>query len=434
MHNKKFCLIIWLCLVFLMAKSANAIVINEIMYNPDGTDSCREWIELYNNDSFDVDISAWKLYENDINHGLTVSQGDLVIPSNGYAVIADNCDSFLLDYPDFNEILIDSAFSLNNLGELICIKDSSQALVDCVDYFPSWGADGNGKSLERKNLNQENTEDNWAESISDKGTPGMKNSVSSIGSGQNPIAKPTTIPIYVNVIGQKPFINNITISPDYCNAEGFQIMPNAGENKEITISAVIGDDDSLDNIISVIATINNNEIELLKKETISEHEAIYEGKTNMSFYDSLGSYDIIIRAVDNSSSEEIKTAEFEYLELLAVDINFDTINFGDIMTGTNKSPDKNNGLAIHNIGNIISDIEISGTDLTNGEEIIDVSNLQYGFSVFSFAPLLNNPTIADINLGCGESSYENMNLRLYIPEETKIGSYSGSITITAIAD
>lgn len=433
-HNKKFCLIIWLCLVFLIAKSANAIVINEIMYNPDGTDSGREWIELYNDEAFDIDISEWRLYENDINHGLTISQGDLVIPGNGYAVIADNSDNFLVDYPDFNEAIIDSAFSLSNLGELICIKDNSLTFIDCVNYSTNWGADGNGKTLERKNPYEESTEDNWAESILDKGTPGMKNSVSNTSSEQNSTAEPKTISISVNVIGKKPSINNITVSPDYYSKEGFQIMPNAGENREITISAVVGDDESIDDIISVTATINNNDIELLKKETINEYEAFYEGKTNMGFYDTPGTYTVEIKAVDNSSSEEIKTAEFEYLELLAVDINFDNINFGDITSGANKFLNENNGLIIHNLGNLVSDIEISGTDLINGEETIDISNLQYQFSDFSFAPLLNIPTIADINLGCGESSYENMNLRLYIPEETKIGSYSSSITMTAIAD
>jgi len=434
MYNKKFCLIVWICLIFLIAKSVNAIVINEIMYNPDGTDTSREWIELYNNEALDVDISEWKLYENDVNHGLTVSQGDLVIPSNEYAVITDNADSFLLDYPDFNKTLIDSAFSLTNLGELICIKDSSLTLVDCVDYSPSWGADGNSKSLERKNPDEESNEANWDESISDKGTPGMKNSVSSTSSEQNLTAEPKTIPIYVNIIGKKPSINNITISPDYYNIEGFQIMPNAGENKEITITAVIGDDYSIEDIVSVSATINSNEIELLKKETTSEYEAIYEGKANMSFYDFPGGYNVVIKAVDNSSSEEIKTIQFEYLELLAVDINFDSVNFGEITSGANKSLEGSSGLIIQNIGNLVSDIEISGTDLTNGEEIINISNLQYQFGAFSFVPLLNNPTLADINLICGESSYDNINLRLNIPEETKIGSYSGSITITAIAD
>ncbi len=431
---KKFCMAFWLCFVFLIAKSVNAIVINEIMYNPDGTDAGREWIELYNNEDFSVDISEWKLYENNINHGLTLSQGDFVIPGREYAVIADNSDIFLADYPDFNKTLIDSAFSLSNLGELICIRDGSLSLVDCVSYSPSWGADGNGKSLERKNPDEESTENNWAESILDKGTPGFKNSVSSTGPGQNQTAEPETISVYVNVIGKKPCISNITISPDYYDMEGFQVMPNAGKNKEITITAVITDDNSIDNIISSTATIKNNEIELLKKESISEHEAVYEGKTNMSFYDYPGSYDVVIKAVDNLGSEEIKTAQFEYLGLLAVDINLDSVNFGEVAAGTNKSLDENNGLTIQNTGNIASDIEVSGTDLTNGEEIIDIANLQYQFSGFSFVSLLKNPATAGTNLKCGESSYEEMNLKLHIPEGTKIGSYSGSITITAVAE
>jgi len=434
MNNKKFYFMVWLCILFLIAKSADAIVINEIMYNPDGTDTGREWIELYNNDSFDVDISEWKLYENDINHGLTISQGDLVIPGNEYAVIADNCDNFLLDYPDFNGTIIDSAFSLSNLGELICIKDSSLTFVDCVDYSPTWGADGNGKSLKRKNPNQKNTEDNWAESISDKGTPGMKNSVSNTDSEQNLTAEPKIISVHVNVIGNRPSVNNITISPDYDVTKGFQIMPNAGENKEITISAVIGDDDSIDDIVSVIATINNNETELLKKEPINGYEAIYEGKINMSFYDAPGTYTAEVKAVDNSSLEEIKIIEFKYLELLAVDISSGQINFGSLITGINNTLTGDNGLTIRNMGNIISDIEIGGTNLSNGNEIIGINNLYYGFGASSFKPLSITPLTEDINLGCGKSSYENMNLRLYIPEETKIGSYSGSITMTAIAD
>jgi len=426
MHNKKFCLIVWLCLVFLIAKSADAIVINEIMYSPDGTDTGHEWIELYNNEALDVDISEWKLYENNINHGLTLIQGDMIIPKDEYAIIVDKNDSFLLDYPGFNGTLIDSAFSLNNTGEFICIKNNS-ALVDCVDYSSSWGADGNGKTLEKIDPNKGNTKDNWNESRVNGGTPGMKNSV-------NDNADSDIIPLYVNVIGSIPSVNSINISPDCYSTQGFQVMPNAGKNKEITISAVIGDDDSIDDIISVIATINNNEIELLKKETISEYEAIYEGKTNMSFYDAPGTYIADVKAVDNSSLEQINTTEFNYLELLAVDISSGQINFGSLITGINNTLTGDNGSTICNIGNIISNIEISGTNLSNGNEIIGINNLYYEFGTSSFKPLSISPLIADINLGYGESSCTNMNLKLYIPTGTEKGDYTGSITMTAIAN
>ena len=435
MHNKKiYLLVIGICLVFLIAKSANAIVINEIMYDPSGTDGDREWIELYNNEAIDINITGWRFYEAGTDHTLRLIQGDMIIPKDGYVIIVNDDTDFLSDYPDFNGTLIDSAFSLLQDGEFICIRNSSLTSIDCVNYSSTWGADDNGKSLERKNPDEESNEDNWAESILDKGTPGMKNSVSSTDSEQNPTAEPKIILISVNVIGNRPAINNITISPDYYDEKGFQIMPNAGENKEITISAVIGDDDSIDDIVSVTATINSNEIELLKKEIINEYEALYEGKINMNFYDSPGTYTAEVKAVDNSSLEQINTTEFNYLELLAVDISSGQINFGSLITGINNTLTGDNGLTIRNMGNIISNIEIGGTNLSNGNEIIGINNLYYGFGASSFKPLSITPLIEDISLGCGESSYENMNLRLYIPEETKIGSYSGSITITAIAN
>ncbi len=425
MHNKKFCLIVWLCLVFLIAKSTNAIVINEIMYAPsdDWGGAGNEWIELYNNDMGTINLTGWTI------DGKAIPK--TIIKPGEYLIIAKDDTKFKEFYPNVTCTIVKATIILTNSGETIALNDTTLTIIDSIEYTEyasdGWGYNNN-KTLER------NTTSGWKESSVHGGTPRMKNSVSSTNPEQNLTAEPKIISIYVNVIGKKPSINNITISPDYDSTEGFQIMPNAGENKEITISAVIGDDDSIDDISSVTATVKNMEIELLKKETLNEYEAIYEGKTNMNFYDAPGNYDVALKAVDNSSSEEIKTTEFEYLELLAVDINFDTINFGEIISGANKSFDGNNGLTIHNIGNFVSDIEIRGTNLTNGEEIIDISNLQYQFSSFSFAPLLNIPTIADINLGCGESSYENVNLKLYIPEETKIGSYSGSITITAIAN
>ena len=424
MYNKKFCFMVWLCLIFLIAKSTDAIIINEIMYAPSDNwgGTYNEWIELYNNDIEITNLTGWTI------DGKEIPQ--TIIQPNEYLIIAKNNITFKEFYPNVTCTIVKVAISLTNSGETIILNDEASTIMDSVDYT-QYVSDGlgykNNKTLER------NTTSGWKESSVYGGTPSLKNSLSSTPSEQNSTAEPKTISIYVNVIGKKPTINNITVSPDYYNVEGFQIMPNAGQNKEITISVLIGDDNSIDNIVSVTATIKNIEVELLKKETINEYEALYEGKINMSFYDASGNYDVTLKAVDNSSSEEIKTTQFEYLELLAVDINFNSINFGEIIAGTNDTI-SNQNLTIHNLGNVISDVEVSGTDLTNGEEIIDISNLQYQFSVSSFIPLLNNPTIADINLGCGKSTYENMNLRLYIPEETKIGSYSGSITITAIAN
>ena len=147
------------------------ININEIMYNPPGADTDHEWLELYNNDTTDVDITGWRFYEAGINHSLTLIQGSMVIPPEGYAIIADNATTFLDEHQECNGTVIDSAFSLNNSGEYIALKNATLGIIDEVAYNASWGADGNGRTLEL------NATGRWEESRVDEGTPCQQNSV-----------------------------------------------------------------------------------------------------------------------------------------------------------------------------------------------------------------------------------------------------------------
>jgi inhibitor of cysteine peptidase len=154
-----------------MASAQSDVRINEIMYNPPGTDTDLEWIELYNNDTTAINITGWKFYEADTNHRLTLVQGSMVIPVRGYAIIADNATAFLNEHPECKCTVTDSTFSLRNSDEYIALKNATLDLVDEVTYNASWGADGNGKTLER------NATGGWEESLADGGTPCKLNSV-----------------------------------------------------------------------------------------------------------------------------------------------------------------------------------------------------------------------------------------------------------------
>ena len=66
---------------------------------------------------------------------------------------------------------MDSTFSLRNSDEYIALKNATSDLIDEVTYNSSWGADGNGKTLERTATGV------WAESLADGGTPCKLNSV-----------------------------------------------------------------------------------------------------------------------------------------------------------------------------------------------------------------------------------------------------------------
>ena len=124
--------------------------INEVMYDVDGTDTDREWIEIYNSGPNAVDLSTWKLTEGNTNHSLVPFDGGSTISSSGYAVIASSPTKFKIDWPNYTGILFDSSFSLNNdPGEELLLKDESLVIHDTVTYDTSVGAAGDGNTLNR---------------------------------------------------------------------------------------------------------------------------------------------------------------------------------------------------------------------------------------------------------------------------------------------
>lgn len=155
--------VIVLIAFLLLLSSVHAIIISEIMYNPIGSDSDAEWIEIYTNET--IDITGWKFYEQGTNHAISLINGSYVLEADSYAIIADVTATFLSDYPDFNSTLFDSSFSLHNSGELLIMKNGSLDHQCNITYNTSLGADDNGKSLALIN-------DIWNES---EPTPGYAN-------------------------------------------------------------------------------------------------------------------------------------------------------------------------------------------------------------------------------------------------------------------
>lgn len=126
------------------------VTINEIMYDVEGTDTDREWIEVYNSGTDAVDLSTWKFFEGNSNHALVPFEGGSSISAGGYAVIADKPEKFKIDWPNFSGVLFDSSFSLNNdPGEELSLKDDTLTIRDTVAYVVTVGAAGDGNTLNR---------------------------------------------------------------------------------------------------------------------------------------------------------------------------------------------------------------------------------------------------------------------------------------------
>lgn len=150
--NRSVLYILTLMLVIFLFPSvsfaAPTLSITEIMYDAPGTDTGREWIEVYNAGE-PIDLVDIRLKENEVNHKITSHDGVQItqITNGEYVIIADNPAKFIVDYPTYSGKLFDSAFSLNNTGEGLSLT-SGETVLDSVFYTPDLGAVGDGHSLQ----------------------------------------------------------------------------------------------------------------------------------------------------------------------------------------------------------------------------------------------------------------------------------------------
>lgn len=148
--NKRIVAVCVLCAAVVFPVAAQAkIEFTEVMYDPAGTDTGREWIEIHNTANDTVDVSAMKLFEEGVNHTLKAIMGTTTLVGGQYAVIADDPAKFILDWPAYSGTLFDSSFSLKNTGEPLVLrgKDTDE---DSIVFDPSLGAAGDGNSLQKQ--------------------------------------------------------------------------------------------------------------------------------------------------------------------------------------------------------------------------------------------------------------------------------------------
>lgn len=154
-------------LIFSPSFSFAQIMINEVMYDVSGSDTGREWVEIYNSGGNLIDISSFKFLESSgaSNHSLTLIQGTASIPSGGLAVIVSDSAKFLIDWPSFSGNLFKASFSMNNTGSTLLLKDGDLNVQNEVNYSSEQGGNGDGNTLQKSGSS-------W---VSGTPTPGVQN-------------------------------------------------------------------------------------------------------------------------------------------------------------------------------------------------------------------------------------------------------------------
>lgn len=163
----------------------NAIVISEIMQNPDAVkDDEGEYFEVYNSTDIPVDLKGWTIRTNTAED---VIENSLIVPARGYAVLGKNADS-----TTNGGVVVDYQYSaslfLNNSSGSISITCSND-VFDTVIWnndanFPSFKGKSMELAVEKHTALDNDLAENWLEAsfkidvtnaVSDFGSPGRRN-------------------------------------------------------------------------------------------------------------------------------------------------------------------------------------------------------------------------------------------------------------------
>jgi hypothetical protein len=154
------------------------IVVDEIMYKSPSTMDSKDWIELYNSQSVNQDISGWVIKDDDNTHIFVVPSG-IVIPSKEYWVLCGDTAAFKQIYPGVKNCSGNISFGFG-VKDQVRLYGPKGNIVDSVAYTNTapWptDADGTGYTIVLLDAAKKHTlPENWSRSGQFGGSPGRQN-------------------------------------------------------------------------------------------------------------------------------------------------------------------------------------------------------------------------------------------------------------------
>lgn len=122
------------------------IVLNEILPSPEGPDAQEEWIEIFNQNGFKVDLSGWKIKDSVGSVKTYTFPTGAAITSYGYLVLTRPA----------------TKITLNNSGDTLYLVQPNEETLDSVAF---------GKAPRAQSYNRTTSEWMWSTTL----TPGLVN-------------------------------------------------------------------------------------------------------------------------------------------------------------------------------------------------------------------------------------------------------------------
>jgi len=127
--------------VLLCGNARAGVAVTEFMYDPQGSDSGFEWIELFNFGSTAVDLTGWSLQDNATTRYVfgtaTINPGDFIIAAQNKV----NFEQVWLASAADSRVVGGVPFNLNNTspGDGLLLRDATDATVWSLGYAVASG-------------------------------------------------------------------------------------------------------------------------------------------------------------------------------------------------------------------------------------------------------------------------------------------------------
>lgn len=411
------------------------VQISEVLYDPVNTESGGEAVELYNPDSSPADISGWSIRTETSLADATIPAGKIIQPK-AYFLIADAGFSTSKDNPAWPDADYEEAITLTNTDSGIALV-SNGTLVDAVGWGSAAGIDeglyegsphpgtSSGQSLQRVQDSNDNSQDF---------IPAAPNLQSSSYIEGN------TLQFHITVTESAPTVDSISISlDDDTTKSGVQVTPQPKAKKQIPLNVIVNNEQGYNNTKYVSASLGSEKINLTISSSLNATAVEYSGSIGINFYEDPGNYTMTIEAVSTSGTKGSKPATFEYLSLIGLEIDASSIscagNSGDTCNVLGDADiNSTNKATVRNIGNVVIDSEVSGTDFNSGSAVIPVGNVKYAFNPTLSQPqtLTASPVVNQVGLVHGTMSTKEISFGVTIPSSAAAGDYVGTIKLVAV--
>ncbi len=429
--------LLMILLLLPQVEAGGSLLITQVLYNPLGSESGGEAVELYNPTESAVNLSGWFLSTETSDTDVAFPASAVIRP-DGYFLVTDAGWGTAKDDAGWPGSDHEELLTLNNLDSGVALVHNA-TIMDAVGWGDVLGIEpglfegipatlvAEGKALRRQQDagNYSDTADNSADFAS--ATPAWHNS-STRGSSS---FSSWIIQLAVTILNSAPSVTKVILLSDDLDETGIQLAPKPKELSVLKIQAEVYDPDGAGDLKAVSADAAGVSSQLSYNTTINNTHALYNGTLEFPHYVAPGTYDVRVTGEDYGNKTAENFGQFQYLELLALELDTTTLALqtsnGELTSATgDSSMDTPLSPTLRNTGNIPLDLRISATDLVGEQATIPADSLGYGAGNLT-GKLSSGKALLSLGLEPGPLAVMPLNITLETEQTYPAGAYMGTL-------